>query len=96
MKLLDLREEVCEANIMLQKSGLVLLTWGNVSGIDRNEQLVVIKPSGVSYDELTPELLTVVTLNGEIVEGKLNPSTDTATHLELYKTYPHQLKWLPL
>ncbi len=88
MKLEKLRQEVCDANLQLKESGLVLFTWGNVSGYDKNEKLVVIKPSGISYDELTPELLTIVNLEGEIVEGELNPSTDTPTHLELYKSFP--------
>ncbi len=88
MKLEKLRQEVCDANLQLKKSGLVLFTWGNVSGYDKNEKLVVIKPSGISYDELSPDLLTIVNLDGEIVEGKFNPSTDTPTHLELYKSFP--------
>ena len=88
MKLEKLRQKVCDANLQLKESGLVLFTWGNVSGYDKSENLVVIKPSGISYDELTPDLLTIVNLEGEIVEGELNPSTDTPTHLELYKAFP--------
>ena len=83
----ELREEVCRANIMLKEHNLVVLTWGNVSGIDQSREYVVIKPSGVSYDELTPEIMSVVNLRGERIEGDLNPSSDTPTHLELYKAY---------
>ncbi len=83
----ELKEKVCQANIDLQTHGLVVFTWGNVSGIDREKGLVVIKPSGVSYDELTPDHIVIVNLEGEIVEGKLKPSSDTATHLELYKSF---------
>jgi L-ribulose-5-phosphate 4-epimerase len=85
----SLKEIVCRANLELVKQGLVIQTWGNVSGIDRKTNLVVIKPSGVSYDEMKPEHLTVVSLeNGKIVEGTLNPSSDTPTHLELYRVFP--------
>lgn len=81
-----LKEEVCRANCMLPKYGLVTFTWGNVSGIDREKGLVVIKPSGVEYDELKPEDMVVVRLDdGEVVEGSLRPSSDTDTHLELYR-----------
>lgn len=81
-----LKEEVCRANCMLPKYGLVTFTWGNVSGIDRKSGLVVIKPSGVEYDELKPEDMVVVRLeDGSVVEGKLRPSSDTDTHLELYR-----------
>ena len=83
-----LKEQVCLANVELQKRNLVILTWGNVSGFDQKTGLVVIKPSGVSYDQLTSENMVVVDLNGKVVEGKLNPSCDTPTHLELYKKYP--------
>lgn len=83
-----LKEQVLKANLDLVKNGLVLFTWGNVSAIDKETNLVVIKPSGVSYDEMTAEDMVVVDLNGKIVEGKLNPSSDTPTHLELYKAYP--------
>lgn len=83
-----LREEVYEANMELPRRGLVTYTWGNVSGIDRESGLFVIKPSGVDYDKLTPGDLVVVDLQGAVVEGDLNPSSDTATHLELYKAFP--------
>lgn len=83
-----LKRAVYEANMELPRRGLVTYTWGNVSGIDRETGLVVIKPSGVEYDELTPEDLVVLDLDGKRVEGKLNPSSDTKTHLELYKAFP--------
>lgn len=83
----ELRKQVYEANMMLQKCGLVKLTWGNVSAIDREKGLVVIKPSGVPYGKLTPENMVIVNMAGEIVEGTLNPSTDTPTHLALYQTF---------
>jgi len=89
MLLEHLRAEVCAANRMLKEWGLVVLTWGNVSAIDRASGLVVIKPSGVAYDALTPENMVVVDLDGHVVEGTLNPSSDTPTHLELYKNLPH-------
>ncbi|MFW5692995.1 MAG: L-ribulose-5-phosphate 4-epimerase AraD [Thermoguttaceae bacterium] len=82
-----LREEVCNANRRLAESGLVTLTWGNTSGIDRRRGLVAIKPSGVPYERLEPGHLVVVDLEGRIVEGELRPSTDTATHLTLYRTF---------
>ena len=72
----------------LPRYGLVTFTWGNVSAIDRESGLFVIKPSGVDYDKLTPEMMVVMDLNGNKVEGNLNPSSDTATHLELYKAFP--------
>ena len=81
-------EQFLKANLDLVNNGLVLFTWVNVSAIDKETKLVVIKPSGVSYDEMTAEDMVVVDLNGKIVEGKLNPSSDTPTHLELYKAYP--------
>ena len=84
----ELRRAVCAANLELPRRGLVTYTWGNVSGIDRERGLVVIKPSGVEYDELTPERLVVVGLDGRRVEGELNPSSDTKTHLELYRAFP--------
>lgn len=84
----QLKQQVYEANMELPKRGLVTYTWGNVSGIDRESSLVVIKPSGVEYDELTPDKLVVVDLNGAVVEGSLRPSSDTKTHLELYKAFP--------
>jgi L-ribulose-5-phosphate 4-epimerase len=83
----DLKNDVLEANLALVKHGLVLFTWGNVSGIDRKEGLVVIKPSGVSYDNMTADDMVVVDLNGNIVEGKLKPSSDTPTHLVLYQNF---------
>ena len=84
----NLKKAVYEANMELPRRGLVTYTWGNVSGIDRETGLVVIKPSGVDYENLTPDDLVVLNLDGEIVEGKLNPSSDTKTHLELYKAFP--------
>lgn len=85
----ELKQKVYEANMELPRRGLVTYTWGNVSGIDRERGLVVIKPSGVEYDALRPEDLVVVSLeSGERVEGTLNPSSDTPTHLELYRAFP--------
>jgi len=84
----SLKDQVFEANIRLKKEGLITLTWGNVSGIERLSGLVVIKPSGISYDIMTPEDMVVVDMNGNKVEGKWNPSSDLATHLELYKKFP--------
>lgn len=84
----QLKQEVFEANMQLPKYRLVTFTWGNVSGIDRSLGLFVIKPSGVEYDSLTPESMVVVDLEGNVVEGKYRPSSDTATHLELYKAFP--------
>ena len=84
----NLKKLVYEANMELPRRGLVTYTWGNVSGIDRESGLVVIKPSGVEYEDLTPEHLVVVNLNNEVVEGNLNPSSDTKTHVELYKAFP--------
>ncbi|MBO1512549.1 L-ribulose-5-phosphate 4-epimerase [Metabacillus bambusae] len=83
-----LKQQVLEANLLLPKYQMVTFTWGNVSGIDREKGLVVIKPSGIPYDELKVEDLVVVNLEGEIVEGDMRPSSDTATHLELYKAFP--------
>lgn len=85
----ELKKRVCEANRQLPKLGLVVFTWGNVSGIDREKGLFVIKPSGVPYAELKPEDMVVVNLRGEKVEGRLNPSSDTPTHCELYNHFPH-------
>lgn len=82
-----LKQEVLEANLLLPKHQLVTFTWGNVSGIDREQGLVVIKPSGVPYEELKAEDLVVVDLEGGIVEGSLHPSSDTPTHLALYKAF---------
>lgn len=84
----DLREKVYCANMELPKKGLVVYTWGNVSGIDRDKGLIVIKPSGVEYEDLTPENLVIVDMDNNIVEGSLNPSSDTKTHVELYKSFP--------
>lgn len=83
-----LKKDVLDANLMLVKYGLVILTWGNVSGIDKEKRLVVIKPSGVDYSELKPEDMVVVDLDGNVVEGSLRPSSDTPTHIELYKAFP--------
>lgn len=88
MLLTTLREEVLEANLELVRRGLVLYTFGNVSGIDRREGLVAIKPSGVPYDELTPAQIVISDLSGKIVDGSLRPSSDLPTHLELYKNFP--------
>ncbi|MBK1831180.1 L-ribulose-5-phosphate 4-epimerase [Verrucomicrobiaceae bacterium R5-34] len=85
----ELKQQVVEANQRLVSSGLVALTWGNVSAIDRESGLVAIKPSGVDYAALTPENLVVVNLAGEVVEGDLRPSSDTKTHLELYRSFPN-------
>ena len=84
----QLKQTVLEANLLLPKHNLVTFTWGNVSAIDRKTGLVVIKPSGVSYDTMTADDMVVVDLCGNVVEGRLNPSSDTPTHLELYKAYP--------
>lgn len=84
----ELKQKVYEANMLLPKYKLITFTWGNVSGIDRESGLFVIKPSGVEYDELKPEDMVVVDLEGNVVEGKYRPSSDTATHLELYKAFP--------
>ena len=83
-----LKEAVCKANLELPKYGLVTFTWGNVSGIDRVSGLVVIKPSGVDYDGMSPEDMVVVDLDGKRVEGKWKPSSDTDTHVALYRAFP--------
>jgi len=83
-----LKERVCQANLELLQTGLVIHTFGNVSGIDREEGIVAIKPSGVSYEELTPEAMVLVNLDGNVVGGDLNPSSDTRTHLVLYQNFP--------
>ncbi len=83
----ELKEIVCQANIELQKQKLVIFTWGNVSGIDRNANVVAIKPSGLSYDELTAERIVLLDLDGNIIEGDLRASSDTPTHLELYRNF---------
>lgn len=85
----ELKEKVCRANLDLVRHGLVIFTWGNVSGIDRERGLVVIKPSGVSYDDMTPADMVVVSLaDGSVVEGGLRPSSDTPTHLAIYRAWP--------
>lgn len=85
----ELKKKVYEANMDLVRHGLVIFTWGNVSGIDRERGLVVIKPSGVDYDTMTPDDMVVVDLHtGEVVEGSLRPSSDTPTHLVLYRAWP--------
>lgn len=88
MSIQELKQQVFQANLDLVKHGLVIFTWGNVSGVDREKGLVVIKPSGVSYDDMKTEDMVVVELDGNIVEGNLKPSSDTPTHLELYKAFP--------
>lgn len=84
----ELKKQVCEANLELVARGIVIYTWGNVSGVDREKNMVVIKPSGVDYANMNPDDMVVVDINtGKVIEGKWNPSSDTATHLELYKKY---------
>lgn len=83
----ELRKAVCEANIELQNQKLVIYSWGNVSGIDRAAGVVAIKPSGVSYDELTPDKMVLLNLDGNAIGGNLKPSSDTPTHLELYRNF---------
>ncbi len=83
----ELKKKVYEANILLPKYGLVTFTWGNVSAIDRESGLFVIKPSGVDYETMTPDDMVVMDLEGNKVEGKLNPSSDTPTHVEIYKAF---------
>lgn len=87
MMLQELREQVCEANQYMERSGLVKLTWGNVSGIDRTQGLFVIKPSGVIYRDLKPEHMVVIDMDGKVVEGNLKPSSDTPTHVALYRSF---------
>lgn len=82
-----LKNEVYEANMLLPKYNLITFTWGNVSGIDRENGYVVIKPSGVEYEDLSPENMVVVDMEGNVIEGDLKPSSDTATHVELYKAF---------
>ena len=84
-----LKEEVLKANLLLPQFGLVTFTWGNVSGIDREKGLVVIKPSGVEYNTMTADDMVVTDLDGNVVEGKYKPSSDTPTHVELYKAFPN-------
>ena len=88
MLLQQLREEVLDANLELVRRGLVLYTFGNASGISRADRLVAIKPSGVPYEKLTPADMVITDLDGKIIEGTLKPSSDLATHLELYKAFP--------
>lgn len=83
----ELKQQVYEANLALDRAGLVTLTWGNASGIDRDKGLVAIKPSGVSYDELTPDHIVLVDLEGQAVQSDLNPSSDTPSHVVLYKAF---------
>lgn len=85
----SIKEDVCKANQMLKESNLVIMTWGNVSQYDEKTKYVIIKPSGISYEALKPENMVVVDLNGTIVEGEYRPSSDTLTHLEIYKNFPH-------
>jgi L-ribulose-5-phosphate 4-epimerase len=87
MQLRKLREEVLEANLELVRKGLVLYTFGNASGISREEQLVVIKPSGVPYEKMKPEHMVITDVDGKVIEGDLRPSSDLATHLILYRTF---------
>jgi L-ribulose-5-phosphate 4-epimerase len=84
----ELKKEVWQANLDLVKAGLVTFTWGNVSGISHADGLLVIKPSGVDYSKLTPDVMVVVDLNGKVVESNKRPSSDTPTHIELYKAFP--------
>ena len=83
----EIRKTVCEANIELQTQKLVICSWGNVSGIDRAASVVAIKPSGVSYDQLTPDKMVLIDLDGNVIEGNLKPSSDMPTHLELYRNF---------
>ncbi len=83
----QLKQRVYEANLDLQRQGLVVLTWGNVSAIDRDQGIVAIKPSGVRYEDLSPENIVLVDLEGRVVEGALKPSSDTATHVALYRSF---------
>ena len=87
MDVKELKERVLKANLLLPKYGLVTFTWGNVSEFDRESGLVAIKPSGVEYDEMTADDIVVLDLDGKVVEGRLNPSSDTPTHLELYRKF---------
>ena len=87
----NLKKEVCRANLLLKEYGLITLTWGNVSAISEDGKYVVIKPSGVSYDKMTPEMMVVTDLDGKVVDGDLRPSSDLDTHLELYRNY-HEIK----
>lgn len=82
-----LKETVLAANLLLPQHGLVTFTWGNVSQIDRRRQVIAIKPSGVEYDQMKTDDIVIIDLNGKVLEGKLNPSSDTSTHIELYKAF---------
>ncbi len=84
----QLKHEVCQANLDLVAHGLVMFTWGNASAIDRDKGLVVIKPSGVKYDAMKPDDMVVIDMNGKVVEGNYKPSSDTETHLVLYRSFP--------
>jgi L-ribulose-5-phosphate 4-epimerase len=84
----QLKKEVYDANMFLHEQGLAPFTWGNASGIDREKNLIAIKPSGIEYSKLTPEMMVVVDLEGNVVESDLKPSSDTPTHIELYKAFP--------
>lgn len=84
----ELKEEVYKANMELPKRGLVTYTWGNVSGFDREHSLFVIKPSGVDYDKLCAQDMVVMDLEGNVIEGRFNPSSDTPTHIEIYRAFP--------
>ncbi len=87
MKLQELKSAVCKANLDLIEHNLVLFTWGNASAIDRENRLVVIKPGSVDYDDLTDDMMIVLDLEGNIIEGNLRPSSDTTTHLVLYRAF---------
>ena len=89
MLMKELRAQVFEANLEILRRGLVLYTFGNASGISRGDGLVVIKPSGISYESLKPEHLVITDLQGKLVEGDLKPSSDVATHLVLYRSFPN-------
>ena len=84
----ELKKDVCKANLLLPKYNLVTFTWGNVSALDRETGLIVIKPSGVPYENMSEDDMVVVDLDGKVVEGKWKPSSDTPTHIELYKAFP--------
>ena len=91
MSFCELKEKVWEANLLLPKYGLVTFTWGNVSEVDREAGVIAIKPSGVAYEDLRPEDMVILDLEtGKKVEGKYNPSSDTPTHLELYRAFPEE------
>ncbi|MHC4147085.1 MAG: class II aldolase/adducin family protein, partial [Planctomycetota bacterium] len=83
----ELKRNVCDANLELRKRELVIYSWGNASGIDRSTGTVAIKPSGLPYDELTPEKIVLLDLDGSVIEGTLKPSSDTPIHLELYRSF---------